>query len=517
MADTRTKNIFRNTFTAISFRVVSMLLPFFVKTIIIYKLGNEYLGLNSLFTSILQVLSLSELGFSTAVAYAMFKPVAEGDKDKICALSELLKKVYKIIGSLILLTGVVLMPFLPNLIKGSYPADINLYALYVIYLFNTVISYFMFSYTSSLLAAHQRTDIENVISLIVNLAMYIIQIVVLLIFKNYYIYIIFLPICTIFINLFRYIKVKKMYPEYVGGRGTTSATLSKDEKKSLFIDIGALAGNKVSGVIISSVSNIIISAFLGLEILSYYGNYYYIVSSLIALITVVYGSLNASIGNSLVTESVEKNYRDFKTLNFCNVWLVGWISICMLCLYQHFIELWLDADKLLDFSTVIMFVLYFYLWKFKDMVSTYKDAAGMWRADFLKPYVVTVVYLVLSLILVKPFGVNGVLFSGIVGFFVISMPWETHVLFKRYFKKGEFNFYLRLLIFTIIMAGLAVLTYFVCSFLPGTGVIWLIVKAMICAVLPNLIIIILSFRTPEFKQLTSKLISLIKRKTSKNK
>ena len=507
MADTRTKNIMRNTITGFVFRVVSMLLPFFVRTVIIQKLGNEYLGLSSLFTSILQVLSMSELGFSTAIAYSMFKPISEGDKPKVNALLKLIRNVYRVVGLVILVVGLILTPFLPHLIEGDYPADINLYLLYFIYLFNTVISYFMFSYTSSLLAANQRTDIENIISLIANIIMYGCQIIVLILFQNYYIYIIFLPLSTLLINVLRYIMVKRLYPEYV-----CKGSIEKSEKVVIYKNIGALAGYKLSSVIISSISNIIISAYLGLNILAIYGNYYYILNALFAIISMIYTSLTASIGNSIVEDSVEKNYKDFRTLTFCNVWLIGWMAICLLCLYQHFIKLWLKTDDyLLPNTTMFLFVAYFYLWKFKDMLSTYKDAAGMWRDDFFKPYAVTVVTLILNLILVKYFGINGSLIAGIIGFFVISMPWETHVFFRRYLKRSEWRYYLKMLVYTIIIVILAIITYPICSFLPSEGILGLILKALVCLFVPNILVILISFKTPEFKSVWDKAKSILKK------
>lgn len=507
MAETRTKNIARSTASGLIFRVVSMLLPFLLRTIIIQKLGNEYLGLSSLFTSILQVLSLSELGFSTAISYSMYKPIAENDKPKVCALLSLIRKVYRIIGLVILVVGLGLMPFLPNLISGDYPADINLYILYLIYLFNTVVSYFMFSYTSSLLSAHQRNDVENIISLVSNIFMYVSQIIVLFVFKNYYIYIIFLPISTLLINLFRYFRVKKLFPDYV-----CEGKVDKEEAKVIYKNIGALAGHKLSGVIISSVCNIIISAYLGLELLGIYSNYYYILTALMQIILIVYVALTPSIGNCIVVDSVEKNYRDFKTLTFCNVWMMGWMSISLLCLYQPFIELWLGSEFLLPNSTMVLFVLYFYLWRFKDILSTYKDSAGMWKDDFWKPYVVTVVSLILNLVLVKFIGINGSLIAGIAGFFVVSMPWETHVFFKKYFKMKEGPYYLRMLIYTLVISVLAVGTYYICSLITLTGILGLLIKGMICAVVPNIFIILLSFKTPEFKRLWGKVMSILKRK-----
>lgn len=211
----RTKNAIRNFFWGIINRVITLLLPFIARTIIINSLGAEYLGLNNLFTSILNVLSLAELGVGTALVYAMYKPIAEENKEQICALLKLYRTCYRFIGGVILLAGLTLVPFLPKLVHGSLPSGINLYVLYSIFLSNTVLSYFLFAYKQSLLQAHQRTDICSNVGSIINISMNIIQIVVLLRFRNYYLYILLKPVFTVITNIVIAHVTTRMYPEYV--------------------------------------------------------------------------------------------------------------------------------------------------------------------------------------------------------------------------------------------------------------------------------------------------------------
>lgn len=507
MGNSKTINSIRNTFTGVFFKLVNMLFPFAIRTIILYKLGVEYLGLNTLFSSVLQVLSLSELGFGTAVAFSMYKPIAENDVDKICALLKLLKRVYSVIGLITLAVGLTLVPFLPNLIEGEIPADVSLYALYFIYLGNAVLSYFLFAYKGILLNANQRMDVENVISVIVNLAMYVLQIVVLFLFKNYYVYIIFLPLSTLAINLFRSRRVKKMYPDF-----TCRGEVEKGQRKEIYKNIGALMGHKLSGVVIFPISNIIISAFLGLEELATFGNYFYVVNALWGIIAIFFSAITASVGNSMIVDSVDKNYKDFNVLTFVNVWLMGFMAITLLCLFQDFIVLWVGEEYLYSLEVMVLFVFYFYLWRFKDILCTYKDAAGMWKDDFLKPYFVTIISLVLTLILVPRIGVVGALLSGIVGFFVISMPWETRIVFKKYFKRKPTKYYFRMIIYTFVLVLVGTFTYFVCSFIPTGGVLNFLLKAVVCVALSNLIILLFSFWTPEFKTVYSKAINLLFKK-----
>lgn len=492
----RTKHAFKNTVSGLVFRVIGLLMPFAVKTIIIQKLGVEYLGLNTLFSAILQVLSLSELGFSSAVVFAMYKPIAEGDDEKVRALLGFLRRVYHIIGLVILVVGAAISPLLPFFISdvSSVPADVDLYLLYFIYLLNTIVSYFLFAYKGLVLTANQRVDVENNIMSLSSMAMYILQIVVLLLFRNYYVYIVFLPLSTIATNLARAIFVDKKYPEF-----KQCGTLPKEERKAIYQNIIALVGHKMSYIVVVSVANIIVSSYLGLVTVGIYGNYYYVVSALIALVAVFHSAITPSIGNSIATESTEKNAADFAKITFLNVWIVGWMAITMMCLYQHFMELWVGEDLMLPVSSAILFVALFYLWKFKDVVSTYKDAAGLWKADFWKPYAVIAVSLLLCFVLTPRLGINGTLIGIIAGVFAVSMPWETHVVFKRYLGKGECRYYLKMLIYTAVLLAIGGLTYYVCSLLPTTGFGWFAVKAVICVFLPNVLILLFSFATPEFK------------------
>ena len=186
MSDSRIKNSKRNLKSAIILQIINIILPFVVRTLILYKLGEEYQGLNGLFTSILQVLNLTDLGFSSAVVYILYKPIAIGDNDTVCALISYLKRVYRIIGIVILAIGLILLPFLKFLIKGSYPDEVNIYLLYLIYLSNSVISYWLFAYKTALLLAMQRADLTDKISSIIKSSMFIVQAVVLIILQIKY-------------------------------------------------------------------------------------------------------------------------------------------------------------------------------------------------------------------------------------------------------------------------------------------------------------------------------------------
>ena len=246
-------------------KIFTIFFPFLIRTVLIKKIGIEYAGLNSLFSSILQVLNLTELGFASAVVYSMYKPIAEDDKDTICALLNFYKRVYFIIGLVILALGTAVMPFLPHLIKGNVPQDINIYVLYSIYLVNTSLSYLLFGYKNSLLNAHQRRDVISNILTITQGLMNICQLLILVTIKNYYLYVLMMPIFTVLNNVMVGIETKRMFPEY-SCKGKLDISVKKDIRKK----VAGLMISKLAQTSRNSFDSIFISAFLGLAMTTIY-------------------------------------------------------------------------------------------------------------------------------------------------------------------------------------------------------------------------------------------------------
>ena len=369
----RRKNTIRNMIWGTVNRLIATVIPFITRTIIINQLGNEYLGLNSLFTSILQILNLTELGVSSAIVYFMYKPIAEKNEEKICALLNLYKKIYRIIGVVILLIGLILLPFLNYLISGDIPDDINIYILYLIYLFNTVVTYWLFAYKKSLLQAFQRNDIVSKVNSVLSIMQAILQMIIIFVFKNYYLYVIIMPIITIVNNICSAVISKKKYPKYMP-KGNVSENLKKELKKK----VSGLMIYKICTTTRNSLDSIFISAFLGLNSVAIYNNYYMIMSSIVTFLSIITNSMTSGIGNSVAIETPKKNYNDMNKFNFVYMLLAGWCTVCLICLYQPFMELWVGTEYMLGMDCVILFGLYFYSLGIGAIRAVYSDAAGLW-------------------------------------------------------------------------------------------------------------------------------------------
>ena len=331
----RTKNATKNIIFGVILKLYQILVPFFIRTAMIYSLGIEYLGLNSLFTSILQVLNLAELGVGSAMVFSMYKPISEDDDKKICALMQLYKIYYRFIGIVVLVVGLILCPFVPYLIKNDLPKDMNIYILYILNLLATVFSYWLFAYKNSILQAHQRQDIISKVTILVNTIQYILQIIAICVIKNYYLYVVFLLLAQIFINVITAYKSNIMYPQY-----KAYGKLEKEEIKKINRRVRDLFTAKIGGIIVNSADSIVISSFLGLKVLAIYQNYYYILTAIIGIVGVIFSACTAGIGNSLIVESKEKNYNDLKKFTFIIVWIAGFCASSLMCMFQTFMELW---------------------------------------------------------------------------------------------------------------------------------------------------------------------------------
>lgn len=491
----RTKNATRNIIFGLVLKTYQIIVPFLMRTAMIYFMGVQYLGLNSLFTSILQVLNLAELGVGSAMIYSMYRPIAEDDNKTICALMKLYRTYYRIIGLIIAIVGCLLTPFIPKLISGEIPNDVNIYILYWLNLAATVLSYWLYAYKNSILQANQRTDVVSKVTLITNTVQYILQILVLWFFKNYYLYVIVMLATQAVTNIFTAIVADKFYPHFC-----PEGKLPKEEVRQINRKIKDLFTAKLGGVVVGSADTIVISAFLGLTTLAVYQNYYFIMNSICGFIMVVFSAITAGIGNSLVTESDEKNYNDFKKFTFIICFILCVCCCCFAGLYQPFMKLWVGEKLMLDFKFVILFCILFYCLELAMVWATVKDAAGMWHSDRFRPLIGACVNLVMNIVLVQVIGLYGIILSTVFSYVFISMPWLIHNLFKFLYKESLCG-YLRKVAFYIFIAFFStILTIMMCNMISVGGIAELIIKGIVSVAIPVLVECLAYRRTKEFNE-----------------
>lgn len=502
----RTKNATRNIIYGVILKIYQLLGPFILRTIFIYTLGMEYLGLNSLFTSILGVLNLAELGVGSALVFSMYKPIAENDTEKICALMNLYKLYYRIIGLVILTIGLILVPFIPNLISGSVPKGINIYVLYLMNLCATVLSYWMFAYKTCLFGAHQRNDVTSKVMMISSTLQYIVQAILLLIVPNYYLYL-FITIATqIFNNIYAAYKCNKMYPNY-----KAQGKLSKAEVKVINGKVRDLFTAKLGSVVVDSADTIVISSFLGLTTLAIYNNYFYIMSSVFGFITIIFNACTAGVGNSLLVETEDKNYNDLKKFLYIICWIASVCTCCLLVLYQPFMKIWVGKESMLSFNLVICICVYFFVRNINTLINMYKDAAGMWHEDKWRPLTVALSNLGLNVIMVQYIGLFGILLSTIFTMAFIGIPWLIYNLFTVIFKRNALEFILKMFFYGIITLVMCVIIYLICSKIALAGVVGFIIKGIVVFVIANILFLATTFFLPEFNETKRLMGRILKR------
>ncbi len=504
----KTKNATKNILFGIILKLYQIIVPFCMRTALIYLLGVQYLGLDGLFTSILSVLNLAELGVGSAMVYSMYKPIVEDDSKTICALMRLYKIYYRVIGLVVLCGGLIICPLIPHLISGKVPSELNVYVLYLLNLAATVISYWLFAYKNCLLQAHQRSDIISKITLLVNTLRYATQFVVLFVFRNYYYYLIIALFTQMLINVSTAIVANKMFPSY-----KAFGTLAKSLKDSINQKIRDLFTAKIGAVVVDSVDTIVISAFLGLTVLGIYQNYFYIVTALTGIINIVMTSCVASIGNSIITENKVKVFNDFKTFLFIISWIAGFCTIVLLVSYQPFMQLWVGKENMFEFSAVVCFCIYFCIKQFNTLMNVYKDAAGIWHEDRFRPLVTALSNLIMNLIMVQFWGIYGVLLSTVLSMILVGMPWIIRNLFQVLFPKEQLYGFLKLLLkYIFVICVVSFLCYLISIQIDVEGFFGIIVRFILIAVVYNGIYLLIFLKTNEFKRMMQIVRRLIGRK-----
>ena len=497
----RTKNAARNVVFDGTMEIVNVLFPFVIRSVMLHYLGTEYLGLNGLFKSILNFLNLAELGVGSAMVFSMYKPIAEDDTQTICALLHLYRIIYRIIGLTVAAVGLLLMPVLKDLIKGDLPAGMNLYVLFLMNLGNTVLTYWLFAYKSSLLQAHQRRDVISKVSLAVRVTEYTLKILILVYTRNYYLYLSVQLVCQLAVNLLTAVCASKMYPRYV-----PKGKLPREKTRDIFHRVRDLFTSKLSATVFDAADTLVISAFMGLTVLALYQNYYFIITALRMMLVVLLNACMAGVGNKLVMESKEANYRDLEKISLLFLWVLCVSSSMLLCMYQPFIHIWMGEDNLLAVGLVLCLVVYYYSMGANKLINMFKDAAGIWRRDRWRPLTAALVNLSLNLATVRWLGLYGVLLSSVFSIVFVQIPWLFRNLFLDVFPRSCMGKYIRLF---SAMAAVALIScgapWFVCGLFTLNVWSTLFVNAVLSFLIPNLCCYAVYGRNPLFRESLSQL------------
>ena len=494
LRNNRAENSLRAGIANLILAIISVVMPFIIRTLMDQHLGIMYLGLNSLLQSLVSLLNMTELGIGSVMVFFLYAPVAEGNIEKTNSYLMVIRKLYRGVAGTITILWITILPFLPKLVTGEVPKGENIYLLFTIYIIPIILQYLLWPEMTSLLIAFQRMDIQNTIAIIAQMIMYFIQIIVISIFHNYTFYISLFVIQAVLLGFLQKKIVDKNYPEIV-----VYGTITRSEKAAVFRNVVAMIGHQMDEKLLASVDNVFLSAMVGLQVVGIYGNYNMIVSAVTMMLFPVYTGLLSALGNAIVVESVESNLKRFNCVFLLNGALAGWSTACILNTIQIFMDIWMPG-KGLSFDIVLLVCILFYMTQMRRSVQTFKNAGGMWKDDQLKPYVSMTVDLILDFILIRMFGVKGAIIATIICISVIELPWEVNVLFHNYFKMSTRGYVGKFVRYTSINIILCLLCYIVCSNCdPESGILSFLFRGIVCTMVSIVLYLLLFGRSSESK------------------
>lgn len=495
--NSRTNKSIKNSIYALSCQIITIVLNFISRTVFIHTLGAVYLGLNGLFTNLLSVLSFAELGFSTAIIYEMYSPIATNDQHKIAGLMNLYAKIYRYIGSSIFIIGLFFIPFLNNFIKDSSILPIDsppLWVIYLLFLCNSSSSYF-FNYKRSIIVASQNGYIDTLNQIKFNLIKNILQIIILYLFESFIFYLVIQLICTLLGNISISVKANKLFP-YLKKlkQEKVESTTIKSIKKNVF----AMAFNKLGGVVVGGIDNLFISKYIGVIAVGYYSNYLLIITTIRMVFIQIFSPITASVGNFVVNKTKEESYTFFKKLFFINTYFAIISSICLATSINPFISIFWGDEYVLSILLTLTIVLNFYIDRIRQSSQIYIDVKGLFWQIKWRSFTEAIINIILVLSFIKyGMGLEGVILGILITNLVINFWWEPYVVFKYYFHqklwkyfKWNFQYFITAIVSYLIIIYL--LSFFHDKY------IYFMMSLILSLTIPNIIFFIFYHNSPEF-------------------
>lgn len=499
----RKENSIRNAIVSIVLNIVTILVGFIAQAIFIKILGIEYLGVNGLFNNIISMLSLVELGIGPAIIYNLYRPVAYGEKEKVKSLLNLYKKSYNIVAFIVVILGIIGIPFLHFFVKANINFDIKI--IFILFIFDSACSY-LFTYKRSILYAEQKNYIINIVHIFYMVLLNAFQILILILTKNYILYICIRIVMRLIENIILSKIADKKYP-YIVEKNIDK--LENSIKKDIFKKVKGMMFHKIGSVVVLGTDNIIISSFLGISIVGLYSNYLMIINALSTLLSQMFSSITASVGNLLVKESVEHSHKTFKKLMFANFWIFGFSTTCFYLLIDPFITIWIGEQYLLSNIVVLMLSINFYMFGMRSSIGIYKDASGIYWEDRYIPIIECVINIIMSIIFVKYFGLFGVFFGTFLSSLIVTFFSLPYFVYRSIFKRKMSEYILQYIKYILIVSIGVLITYSICNVIKvNNEFLKLIIYLLICIIIPNLLYFLFFNKSEEYRYFLDSLRSI---------
>lgn len=502
--NSRTKNTTKNVLSGLINKVILLLLSFVSRKVFINYIGVEYLGINSLFANILTILSLADMGFGIAMSYSYYKPLANRDEKMLAALVQFYKKIYNIIAIIVTTVGICFIPFLRYIVNTDSQID-HLYIYYLIALSNTVISY-LFVYKSNMISADQKSYLVNKIQLWVIFSKTIIQMICVIIFKNYTIYASLDVLATLVNNLVISHFADKLYP-FINNKNVEP--LDSHSKKSIYTNLKSVFLYKFSASIMSGTDSIIMSSIVGTAVVGMYTNYLTITSQITSFVQIVFSSFTASIGNLVIEDRDQKNYQVFRVMQMVSHFMSGVIAVCLLSLANEFIILWLGPEFNMGELMAIAITANTYFTISLQPIWSYREATGLYNKTKYVMVATAFLNIVLSIIMGIAMGAPGIIFATVISRIFTYFWYEPNLVYKLYFQHSSKEYYFDYIVsIALIIVAYRMSSYFY-SMVSLSGWFAWIVHALISGLITLLLYFVRYGWTKEFKTLIEKIHYII--------
>ena len=486
-------------------QVLTLLLSFASRTVFIYVLGASYLGVNGLFSNILAMLSLAELGIGSAISYYLYKPIAQDDKERIKSLMQLYKYCYRFVGIAIIGFGCLIMPFLDKMVNLYQPIPENLYLIYFLFLLDSAFTYLFWAYKQALMFANQQRYKVEKINILFSILSCCVDIVVLIIFRSFVIYLLAKMALVIIKNIIIAKKIDHAFP-YLKEKNVER--LSRLEIMKIFRGVFDESVFKLGSTLFNSTLNIIVSIFIGTIFVGYYSNYYMIIGQVGIIFSLIMGSIIAGIGNIVATETSDKIFNAYKMLDMGAFLMNAFCTICMFQLLNSFVHLWLGnmgQEYVLSQIIVGLICLDFYINNSCQVIATYRTATGQFKVGRDRQVIAGIINIPLSIGLIKMFGLSGAFMSPVLcKLFITVCPFMVD-LGKKLFNKswtvilGDYAY--KFLITLVITA----IIWLACFYFHEGSLFYFIIELILTVLLSAGLLFGFTYKTSEVKGLLQRL------------
>ena len=495
-----------NTTVAMAARIIAILTGYLTRVAFTRTLSEDYLGINGLFTDILNILALSELGVETAITYALYRPISEGDTEKQKSLMYLYRKFYRVIALTVLVAGLLIIPFMDVLIKDQPQVD-HLILIYLMCLFNSVLSYLLI-YKRTLISAHQMGYIGVLYQAIFIILQNAVQVAVLTITGNYFLFLSAPLLCIMGENYAISRKADRMYP-YLKEKDILP--LSQEERRDIYQNIRAMLTHKIGNVLVNNTDNLLLSALVGTLSVGRYSNYYLVIGSVRQVLNQVFQGITASVGNLGVEESKEHMKRIFEAAFFVGQWIFGLAAICLFEILDSFVELSFGGQYVFARDVTLILCVNFYLTGMRQATLVFRDSMGIFKYDRYKAIPEALVNLVMSIILGRMLGAMGIFLGTMVSTVTTSLWIEPYMLYKHRLEISSKPYFLRYFLYAAVTFVMWFLEDRLCQHIAGGPFFICIFRLLVCVFITNLVFLLLYHRTGEFQMLRGEALKLLRK------